>query len=144
MREVYIRTERGLRTKHYLIGISRDKRGMELFKEISARQSSRFDGSVPSMDHSPGVPTGQLSLFSAMGELEADLLAQFAGKRVTREEIYHEHHVGTPYCKANYREALENLRDRGLIQVKPPKQQRRSPKAIPGKATIIFPDSRAG
>jgi hypothetical protein len=48
------RSERGSRSTHHLMCVSKHRHGMALFKEISAKESTRFDEDVPSLDHNPG------------------------------------------------------------------------------------------
>ena len=134
------RSETGSRSTHHLMCVSKHRHGMALFKEISAKESTRFDEDVPSLDHNPGDNPSQGLLFSRLEDLERDLVTAFAGKSgLTAEQIYHEHHNGRPYILKNYRQALLRLEESGSIQVDPPRAQRRLPDAIPASARISFP-----
>jgi len=134
------RSATGTRPTHHLMCVSKHRQGMALFKEISAKESTRFDDSVPSLDHNPATNPGQGSLFSPMFELEAELVSAFAGKKdLTAEQIYHEHHIGKPYILKNYRQALLHLEETGAIAVDPPRAARRHPDALPSTARITFP-----
>jgi three-Cys-motif partner protein len=134
------RSETGSRSTHHLMCVSKHRHGMALFKEISAKESTRFDEDVPSLDHNPGDNPAQPLLFSRLDELEQDLVIAFSGKSgLTAEQIYHEHHNGRPYILKNYRQALLRLEESGTIQVDPPRAQRRQPDAIPASARISFP-----
>jgi hypothetical protein len=77
-----------------------------------------------------------------MAHLEDELVANFAGKILTTDEIYHEHHNGRPYVIKNYRQALLHLEETGAVQIDPPRATRRQPDTLPGSARITFP--RAG
>jgi three-Cys-motif partner protein len=115
----------GSRTSHYLIFISKNKRGHSIMKDIMAKKSSIFTQGVPSFEYNP-API-QLSLFD-MGQLDAlesMLLDEFAGQTLTMEEIYNQHHVGKRYISKNYKEALRKLEEQGKIIVHPPARERR-------------------
>ena len=136
------RSETGTRTTHHLVCVSKHPQGIALFKEISAKESTRFDDNVPSLDHNPGTDPAQGLLFSPLTQLEEELVTTFAGKILTTEEIYHEHHNGRPYVIKNYRQALLHLEETGAVQIDPPRVTRRQPDTLPGTARITFP--RAG
>jgi len=115
----------GSRTSHYLIFISKNNRGHSIMKDIMAKKSSIFTQGVPSFEYNP-API-QLSLFD-MGQLDAlesMLIDEFAGKTLTMEEIYNQHHVGKRYISKNYKEALRKLEQQGKIIVHPPASERR-------------------
>ena len=115
----------GSRTSHYLIFISKNKRGHSIMKDIMAKKSSIFTQGVPSFEYNP-API-QLSLFD-MGQLDAlesMLIDEFAGQTLTMEEIYNQHHVGKRYISKNYKEALRKLEEQGKIIVHPPARERR-------------------
>jgi three-Cys-motif partner protein len=134
------RSPTGNRPTHHLMCVSRHPQGMALFKEISAKESTRFDDNVPSLDHNPSAENGQQLLFSPLTALEDDLRVAFAGKTdLTPEQIYHQHHNGKPYVLKNYRQALLNLEQAGVIAVDPPRAKRRDADSIPGTARITFP-----
>ena len=134
------RSDTGSRSTHHLMCVSKHRQAMALFKEISAKESTRFDEDVPSLDHNPGANPAQRLLFSPLEQLEQDLITAFAGKSgLTAEQIYHEHHNGRPYILKNYRQALLRLEESGSIQVDPPRAIRRQADTIPGSARISFP-----
>lgn len=113
------------RTSHYLIFISKNKRGHSIMKDIMAKKSSIFTQGVPSFEYNP-API-QLSLFD-MGQLDAlesMLIDEFAGQTLTMEEIYNQHHVGKRYISKNYKEALNKLEQQGKIIAYPPASKRR-------------------
>src|ERR1035437_7231565 len=107
-------------------------------KEISAKESTTFDDSVPSMEHDPSADPAQGSLFSPLEQLEADLLATYAGQIVTPEQVYHNHHNGRPYILKNYRQALLHLEETGAITVDPPRTARLRSESLPPDARIKF------
>jgi three-Cys-motif partner protein len=132
------RSETGTRTTHHLVCVSKHQQGIALFKEISAKESTRFDDNVPSLDYNPGTDPAQGLLFSPLAQLEDELVTTFAGKILTTDEIYHEHHNGRPYVIKNYRQALLHLEETGAVQIDPPRAIRRQPDTLPGTARITF------
>jgi three-Cys-motif partner protein len=128
----------GSRPTHHLMCVSKHRNGMALFKEISARESTRFDDDVPSLDHNPGSNPDQPMLFSPREELESELVATYAGQVLTAEQIYHAHHNGRPYVMRNYRQALLHLEAVGAISVDPPKAARARSETLPQNARITF------
>jgi three-Cys-motif partner protein len=133
------RSQTGTRPTHHLVCVSKHKQGMALFKEISAKESTRFDDSVPSLDHNPADDDAQGLLFSPLAQLEDELVTAFAGKILTTDQIYHEHHNGRPYVIKNYRQALLHLEETGAVQVDPPRTTRRQPDTLPATARVSFP-----
>src|ERR1039457_4220918 len=132
------RSKTGSRSTHHLMCVSKHRQGMALFKEISAKESTTFDDSVPSMEHDPSADPAQGSLFSPLEQLEEDLLAAYAGQIVTPEQVYHNHHNGRPYILKNYRQALLHLEETGAITVDPPRTARLRSESLPHDARIKF------
>jgi three-Cys-motif partner protein len=132
------RSKTGARTTHHLMYVSRHRLGMSLFKEISAKESTSFEDDVPSLEHNPAGKNGQGMLFSPLGQLEMDLKETFAGMSLTTEQIYHQHHNGKPYILKNYRQAVLNLKDAGVVSVDPLWESRASKESLPMSALITF------
>jgi three-Cys-motif partner protein len=132
------RSETGARATHHLLCVSRHKNGMALFKEISAKESTSFEEDVPSLEHDPSANPYQGGLFSPIEELEEELLSTFAGRVMTPEQIYHEHHIGRRYIHKNYRQALLHLEEIGAITVNPSRTNRSRAEIMPRDARITF------
>ena len=111
---------------------------MALFKEISAKESTSFDYDVPSLEHDPSAEPYQQGLFSPLADLEQELLAAYAGKILTPEQIYHQHHNGRLYVLKNYRQALLNLEEAGAVRIDPPKAARPRSENFPRDTKITF------
>ncbi len=118
----------GRRTSHHLIFVSKHVRGYEIMKQIMARHSSSNDQGVASFDFNP-ASSRQLSflfdLSRPLDELGDMLLTKFAGRTLTMKNIYELHHVNTPYIASNYKDALNQLEERGMIICDPPSESRR-------------------
>lgn len=132
------RSRSGARTTHHLICVSKHREGMALFKEISAKESTSFDGVVPSLEYDPSANPNQSTLFSGLEPLEEDLLITFAGRVLSPEEIYHDHHTGKPYILRNYRQALLHLEETGAVSIDPPRASRVAGERLPPDARVTF------
>jgi hypothetical protein len=118
--------------------VSKHRNGMALFKEISAKESSRFDHEVPSLDHNPASLIESGFLFSQLVELESELVSAFSGQVLTPEEIYHRHHNGRPFVLKNYRQAILNLEEAGAVKIDPPRELRAKREILPQNARVTF------
>ena len=134
--------ERGTRSSHHLIFVSKNRTGYEIMKEIMAKEGTNLDKGVPSFEYNPATRHQSL-LFEYSRPLDdlADMLMKyFAGKTVTMKQIYQHYDrfsVGTRYIKMSYRECLRELEAGGRIKVTPPASKR--PKK--GGKCYIWPKS---
>jgi len=138
------RNERGSRTSHHLIFVSKNIRGYEIMKEIMAKESSKSDQGVPSLEYNPPdkrFPT-LFELSRPLDELEEMLSVEFAGVTLSMKQIYDQHHVGRRFIKRNYKEALRNLEAQGQIITDPPAEKRRMREGkvtFADKVMVTFP-----
>jgi len=113
------KNNRGKRTSHHLIFVSKSFRGYEIMKDIMARESSSNTQGVPSFEYNPAdfLPKQSLlfQLYRPLHDLKKDLLNTFKGKKLTMRNIYELHNVDTPYVKKNYKEVLRELYEDGSI-----------------------------
>lgn len=121
------KTEDGRRSSHYLIFVSKNPTAHKIMKDIMAVESTFSAQGVPSFEYNPGdrADHDQLSLFNPLDELAELLLVEFAGKTLTRQQVYDHHSVGTNYIEKNYRDVLIKLETQGKIQTDPPDNKRR-------------------
>lgn len=117
----------GSRTSHYLIFVSKHVRGYGIMKEIMARASSTSDEGVASFSYCPADENLPLLFEFArpLSELGEILLKEFAGRTMTRKQIYEEHHVGRRFINKNYREILLRLENEDRIKTDPSADKRR-------------------
>ena len=98
------KNERGTRSSHHLIFVSKNRTGYKIMKEIMANESTDLDKGVPSFEYNPATRHQSL-LFEYWRPLDdlADMLMEyFAGKTVMMEQIYQHYDqfsVGTRYIK---------------------------------------------
>lgn len=118
------KNNKGKRTSHHLIFVSKSFRGYEIMKDIMARESSSNTQGVPSFEYNPADFLSKQSLlfqlYRPLHDLKKDLLNTFKCKRLTMRDIYKLHNVDTPYVKKNYKEVLRELyEDRSIGAVSP-------------------------
>ena len=127
------KNERGSRTNHHLIFVSKHVRGYEIMKDIMADASSRHDEGVASFSYC-AVDEKVPILFEwarPLSQLDEMLLKKFAGQSLAMRQVYERHHVGRPFIKKNYKDVLVRLEAEGRISADPPAENRRKPKGLP-------------
>lgn len=141
------RDERGTRTSHHLIFVSKDKRGYLVMKEIMATERTGDQLGQVSFEFNSrvsGLEQGLLFDFSRpIDELPGTLLKHFAGRSLTVDEIYNEHGVlPNPYVKRNYKDVLVGLESQKKISADPPaekRQMRKGKRTMADHVKITFP-----
>ncbi len=119
------RDDRGTRTSHHLIFVSKGFKGYEIMKEIMARECSSAEQGVPSFEYNPidardaGRQQFLFELSRPLDDLADMLLDTFAGQSLTMYKIYELHNVDRPYTKKNYKDVLMKLEDAGRISTSP-------------------------
>lgn len=113
------KNEAGTRTSHSLIFVSKHFRGYDIMKGIMAKESSTQEQGVASFTYSPADASMPLllALQRPLDDLGDMLMNDFAGQEASMLQIYESHSVDTPYTSANYKRALLNLEESGLITV---------------------------
>ncbi len=116
--------DRGTRTSHHLVFVSKAFKGYEIMKEIMASECSGTEQGVPSFEYNPieaQYAETQPLLFELarpIDDLREMLLREFAGESLTMKEIYKRHNIGRRFIKKNYKEALLQLEKENKIFVK--------------------------
>ena len=142
------RDDRGTRTTHHLIFVSKAFKGYDEMKKIMYKESTAHENGVASFEYNPPdlVLSSQKLLFSlsvlhhgnTLDELQKALLDNYRGKVTTLKDIYPEHSVDKPFIIQNYKEALKNLLASGVIKAtkggKPPRKG-----TFADDVTITFP-----
>jgi three-Cys-motif partner protein len=107
-----------------LFFMSQKEKGLRVMKSVMQKRSTSDDHGVPSFSYArPQDSQTSFSMFAPartpIDELRDDLLARFAGRTLTFEQIVSEHHPGTNYIDKNYRQALLELETREEISTYP-------------------------
>jgi three-Cys-motif partner protein len=136
--------DRGLRTSHHLIFVSKNFRGYHIMKSVMAGESSKHEQGVAAFEYSPADKNYPLlfEMSRPLDDLEAMLLKDCAGKRVTFKQLYESHSVGKPYTDSNYKQVLKNLEEAGLIAASKPGKKRRKG-TFADDVVITFPERRS-
>ncbi len=127
------RDEKGTRTSHHLIFVSKDFLGYDTMKQIMARYSSNSTQGVASFEYNP-TPTlfsvdfnpasaNQPFLFQfsqPLEGLENLLMEKFSGQTISFKDLYQQHSVSTPYREPDYRTVLKGMEKKGKITVNRP------------------------
>ena len=142
------RNERGSRTTHHLIFVSKHFKGYEIMKEFMAQESSKAVQRVASFEYSPASERFPLlfELTQPLADLEEDLLQRFAGKTLTMEAIYMMHNVGRPFIRRNYKRALLDLESAGRVKADPPAAERpirKGERTFAERVKVTFPTEGA-
>ena len=139
------KNDRGKRTSHHLVFVSKGFRGYEVMKEVMAEESSTTEQGVPTFEYNPATQRQPLlfELSRPLDDLGSMLLDEFAGQTLTRREIYEKHSVGKRYIAENYRQVLLDLEAAGMIEAFPPANERPKYRGKPSlhetKVKISFP-----
>jgi three-Cys-motif partner protein len=133
------KNDRGTRTTHHLIFVSKHPLAYKIMKDIMARTSSNFEQGIASFEYNPAEihsQAHQLLLFEEfypLNGLEDALLHDFAGQRVTVEQTFRKHHLGRLYVEKNYKDAFRNLEAQGKIVADTPADRRKKRR---GRVTV--------
>jgi three-Cys-motif partner protein len=122
--------DKGTRTTHHLIFVSKHVLGYTIMKGIMAGESSSSPQGVASFRYSPADARFPIlfDLTRPLDDLTGMLLKDFAGQTLRMQDIFDEHHVGKPFIEKNYKAALRQLEAAGKVQTDPPAAKRRKQK----------------
>ncbi len=131
------KNEKGTRTSHSLIFVTKAFKGYEIMKEVMSKESVADQG-VYTFEYCPATAATPLlfSLARPFDALKDDVLKIFAGRSMSMQQIYETHSVDTPYIKRNYKDALLELEASGRITASPPK---RRPNTFADHVVATFP-----
>ncbi|MFO0591808.1 MAG: three-Cys-motif partner protein TcmP [Polyangiaceae bacterium] len=132
------KNDRGTRTTHHLILVTKHFKGYEVMKDVMAKSSSSHSQGVPSFAFSPADSNRQQLLFELnrpLDDLEAMLLTEFAGRTLPMVEVYKQHSVDRPYIKKNYKDVLTVLETRGAVTT----SGRKSTRGFADEIVVTFP-----
>ena len=135
--------DKGSRTSHHLIFVTKDFRGYDIMKGIMAGVSSSSAQNVASFEYNPAdVRTPLLfELTRPIDELAQMLLLEFSGKTMSFMGVYKTHSIGKPYIKKNYKSVFKQLEKDGEIITNPPSSKRRRD-TFSDKVIVTFPNSQ--
>lgn len=119
--------DRGRRTSHHLIFVSKNFLGYHIMKGVMASESSKHEQGVASFEYSPADKKYPLlfELSRPLDDLKKMLLDDCRGKKITFKELYRTHSVGKPYTDSNYKHVLKALENDGAITAEKPGKKRK-------------------
>lgn len=131
----------GGRLTHHLVFVSKDFKGYDVMKGIMAKVSTTADQGVPSFAYTPADESMPLlfELTRPLDDLEEMLVTEYAGQRISMDEIYRKHSVGRPFLSKHYKDVLSKLADQGKIQALNPNGGSRRRGTFPGHLLVDFP-----
>ena len=135
----------GTRTSHHLFFVSKHPLGYNIMKGIMAGESSSAAQGVASFQYSPADERFPMlfALSRPLDDLADDLLKKFSGRRLTVQQIFDLHNVGTPYIMPNYKAALMKLEAEGKITCDPAdRPMRKGERTMADHVTVTFPKKR--
>jgi hypothetical protein len=119
-RHCYVQTfrfgsEKRSGTSHYLVGVSKHKRGYTELQTAMAKHSDSHLQGVPSFAFMERAGHLQLKFGTPLDDLVNMLPRDFSGREATIEDIWLKHSPGRNYTIQNYKEALRQLLENGRI-----------------------------
>jgi three-Cys-motif partner protein len=140
------------RTSHYLIFISKDKRGFSIMKEIMYAQSDDRTQGVARFGYVREVSRKRTPLLALMNtpleDFKKQLCEEFAGQNADRKTLRDQFdtlHPRNLFVEKNWRDALSQLEVEGKVTCVPPRSERRVQKGefTFGPNTVVaFPKER--
>jgi len=136
--------DRGTRTSHHLIFVSKHFLGYHIMKSVMAGESSKQEQGVATFEYSPADRNYPLlfEMSRPLDDLKAMLLNDCSGKQMTFKLLYESHSVGKPYTDSNYKQVLKTLEDATIITADKPGKKRRKG-TFADDVVITFPETRS-
>lgn len=135
------RDENGNRTSHHLILVSKHFLAYERMREVMANVSSSKEQGVASLEFNQASERQPMlyGFSRPLEDLKGLLLEHFAGQTLSMEKIYKAHTIGTRYIRKNYKVALDQLANAGIIGVSDPEGKKRKSPNFPERLIVTFP-----
>lgn len=127
------------RASHYICFVGKHELGYSIMKQVMASKGIVDEDGVPLFEYLPPQAGGRQLPFDRPRPLLAlgdDLLTRFSGRVLAVKQIIKEHHVGTQFVPANYKEVLKQLERVGRVTCEPSK---RKPNTMGDQVTVTFP-----
>ena len=137
------RNQKGNRTSHHLVFVSKHPLGYNIMKEIMTKESSLEDQGVARFEYNPGNRDRQPLLFELsrpLDDLEEMLLESFAGSSLSVKEVFDTHNVDTPYILKNYKSVLMKMYEDGAVQASRPSGKPIRKNTFPEDVVVAFPE----
>ena len=139
---VYVRPfrfKKGPRTSHMLVFVTTHAKGFRVMSDIMAKEGFSDGKGLAHFTHYTKPPPNNRLIYHEFDMFKKDLCRKYAGKKMTMLDIFLDHRR---YSPGNYKDALNELEEAGLITVDPPAQKRRvinGKRSFKDEAVVIFP-----
>ena len=118
-------------------------------KDIMAKYCTSSEQTVPTYTYTPPKCAQQLDLIGLcdpLCDLADMLLNDFAGRRLSVEEVYNQHNIDRPFIKNNYKQVLNDLEESNKVTIEPSAMERRmgsnGVRTLADKSIVTFPEKR--
>lgn len=136
------KNDKGTRTSHYLVFVSKRFLGYHIMKDIMARHSSSQPHGVPSYECNVAIDRRggwvQLGMDHRIEDLAESLGTEFSGQRLTVWQVYEMHSPGRPYNLSNYKSALKKLEAEDRLIVERPQTRRPTGEGEPTMGDKVY------
>jgi three-Cys-motif partner protein len=132
------KNDAGTRTWHHIVLVTKAPRGIQIMKQIMAKEGAWTSDGVPTFEHNPArerqqLQPAQLGLFPEppsirpLDQLRQGLLTCFAGRTLSVRQVCDEYdRVDSRFITPHYKDALLSLEATGAVSMDPPADRRRT------------------
>lgn len=128
-------SQHGERPSHYIVFVSKSKRGYLLMKDVMFGMSSDDNevkrlGYVPARSPQLSLLLGDYDSPYSIPALKRHLMNVCSGKSLTVQQIYEDYTIDTPYIKRHVKDAIRQLESEKMVGISIPATLRRKQKGI--------------
>lgn len=141
--EVFVRSfrfKKGPRTSHMLVFVTTHPRGFRVMTDIMANEGFVDGKGLAHFTHYTKPPPGNRLIYHEFDLLKKNVCWRYADRKMAMLDIFLDHRQ---YAASSYKDALNELEDKGLITVDPPANKRRmapnGKRTFSDKAIVTFP-----
>lgn len=141
--EVFVRPfrfKKGPRTSHMLVFVTTHPKGFRVMTDIMAKEGFIDGKGLAHFTHYTKPPPSNRLIYHEFDMLKNDLCRRYADRKIAMLDIFLDHRQ---YTASSYKDALNELEDKGLISVDPPANKRRmgphGKRTFKDEAIVIFP-----
>jgi three-Cys-motif partner protein len=134
------RFKKGPRTSHMLVFVTTHPKGFRVMTDIMAKEGFIDGKGLAHFTHYDKPPPMNRLIYFEFDVLKKDLCKRYARRTMTMLDIFYDHRQ---YTAGNYKDALNELEEAGLITVDPPANKRRigpnGKRTFKDEAVVTFP-----
>jgi len=134
------RFKKGLRTSHMLVFVTTHPKGFRVMTDIMAKEGFVDGKGLAHFTHYTKPPPSTRLIYFEFDMLKTNLCRRYANRKMAMLDIFLDHRQ---YTATSYKDALNELEDKGLIAVEPPASKRRigpnGKRTFKDEAVVTFP-----